>query len=168
VVHASPPCRGTRVITRPDPIKKGVQRAIEDILIGGGRPARDENGCRHCQAKLTSRVRIRARRDGFRGRAGARPRRRPSSTMSARVGGTWPNQSVRAPNGSVPFISLLLCLSLRSTPAAPVPSPTRRPVEFERPALLLPSTGGSDAGKALDPRRACQFLMRPLLIAAPD
>jgi hypothetical protein len=28
------------------------------------------------------------------------------------------------------------------TPAAPVPSPTRRPVEFERPALLLPSTGG--------------------------
>jgi hypothetical protein len=115
VVHASPPCRGTRVITRPDPIKKGVQRAIEDILIGGGRPARDENGCRHCQAKLTSRVRIRARRDGFRGRAGARPRRRPSSTMSARVGGTWPNQSVRAPNGSVPFISLLLCLSLRSS-----------------------------------------------------
>jgi hypothetical protein len=132
--------------------------------------------------------------DGFRGRAGARPRRRASSTVSARGGGAggWKlaesvSTRTKRTHGSVSLSPSCLSLSFSSvppgslsplkcsTPPAPVPPPTRRPVEFERPALSLPSTGGSDAGKAPAPRRTCRvlpacqfFLMPPLLLAAPD
>jgi hypothetical protein len=166
---------------------------MEDILIGGWQ-ARDENGRRRCQAKPTSRVRIMARRDGW------VPWTSGGTSTSARVidrvGARWRcgwvevgriGQYAHQTNARFRLFISLLSLSFSSvppgslsplkcsTPPAPVPPPTRRPVEFERPALSLPSTGGSDAGKAPAPRRTCRvlpacqfFLMPPLLLAAPD